>query len=452
MTLVILGSGESGTGAALLAKQKGIDVFVSDAGAIPETNKNQLIASKIRFEEHGHHLDGISSISEIIKSPGIPSTADIIVKFNASGIPIIDEIEFATRFIKKTSKIIAVTGSNGKSTTVHLIYHLLKSAGFSVALAGNIGYSFAKAVTKNQYEFYVLELSSFQLDYLKDFKANIACLLNITPDHLDRYENSMELYANAKFSILRNMISSDHFLYNMDDPIIHTYVNKNRLIPSVYPITRKSSNIAPIFANEENLNVTIKNQCFTFSKNLLTIPGSHNQFNAMTAITAALLAGVTETTITVSLSTFKGLPHRIEWCGAPKSINCYNDSKSTNVASAVVALNSFKEQIIWIAGGVDKGNDYSELIPIVEKQVKAIICLGKENHKIIKAFGHLCIDIHETNNIDSALNTALDIASPQSVILLSPACASFDLFQNFKDRGNQFRNKVNEIVLKYSKC
>lgn len=454
MTLVILGGGESGTGAALLAKRKGIDVFLSDARSIADKYKRLLIANEIPFEEHGHrHLNDIDRISEVIKSPGVPNSSDIIIELSAVHIPIIDEIEFAARFIGKKSKIIAITGTNGKSTTSHLIYHLLNAAGLSVVLAGNMGYSLAKALaeTENPADYYVLELSSAQLKHLTNFKANIACLTNITADHLDRYDHSMELYANAKFSILRNMTSSDHFIYNIDDEIIQAYLSKNQVTPAAYAITTNSTaSVASIFTSEQSLHVTVGNQSFSFAKSLLTITGAHNEYNAMTAITAALIIGVPATTISAALPTFNGLPHRIEWCGAPQGIHCYNDSHATNVASAAVALTRFDAPIIWIAGGVDKGNDYSELIPIVAKKVKAIVCLGKDNSKIINAFSHLGISIQQTNSIDCALSAAFTVAisTPRSVILLSPACASFDLFRNAADRGNQFREKVKEIMLK----
>lgn len=449
MTLVILGGGESGTGAAILAKQKEIDVFVSDAGIIANKYKQVLNDLEISFQENGHNLKGVEKISEVIKSPGIPKSAPIIVKLSADNIPIIDEIEFASRFIEKKSKILAITGSNGKSTTAYLTYHLLKSAGFSVVLAGNIGYSLAKVVAQNQYDYYVLELSSFQIECLKQFKADIVCLTNITPDHLDRYENSMTLYAETKFSILRNMTPSDHFIFNMDDPVSQANVHGTQITPAVYGITKSPANTAGIFISKNTLNITIDGESYTFPKNSLKVPGVHNEYNAMTAITAALICGVPATVISDALPTFNGLPHRIEWCGAPNGIHFYNDSKATNVASTAVAFNCFNKSIVWIAGGIDKGNNYNDLLPIVEEKVIGIVCLGKDNSKIIKTFAHLGICIHEVDNITSALNAALNIANDNSVVLLSPACASFDLFCNAEDRGNQFREKVKEFVLKY---
>lgn len=448
MPLVILGGGETGTGSAILAKQQGIDVFVSDSGTIAEKYKQEIIAHDIPFEEQGHNFMTMDTISEVIKSQGILDSAAVIKKLRAANIPIIDEIEFATRFINKESKIIAVTGTNGKSTTTSLIYHLLHAAGLSVVVAGNIGYSLAKAVANGKYDYYVLELSCFQIGYLKEFKADIICLSNITVDHLDRYENSMELYAMAKLSLLRNMTAADHFIYNTDDLVTQANVDKSKIVPTKWPFTRDPTNPAPIFASEQSLNVTIDGQCFSFPKNLLTIPGPHNEYNAMAAITAALLAGVPAATISLALPTFAGLPHRIEWCGAPNGINCYNDSKATNIGSTVVALNSFDQPIVWIVGGVDKGNDYKDILPIIENKVKAIVCLGKDNTKIIESFSHLNIDIQETDNISSAVNAALSKACPGSVIVLSPACASFDLFRNAEDRGDQFRDKIKSLLTK----
>lgn len=444
MALVILGGGESGTGAAILAKQKGLDVFLSDAGSIAEKYKNQLIAHKIPFEEQGHQFN-IDTTSEVIKSPGIPQSAAVITKLRAANIRIIDEIEFATRYMK-TSKILAVTGTNGKSTTVSLIYHLLRAAGLSVGLAGNVGNSIAKLVAENQYDYYVLEVSYAQLACMQEFKPHIACISNITADHLDLCGNKMELYAAIKFSILRNMTASDHFIYNMDDPITQAYVQQNKIIPTVHRVTRNSANDAPIFVSESCIHSTVNGQCYSFPKNLLNIPGDHNEYNAMAAVTAALLTGVPVASISDALHTFTGLSHRIEWCGAPRGINCIDDSKATNIASTAVALNHFKQPIVWIVGGKDKCNDYTELLPIVKKKVQTIVCLGVDNTKIVQAFAHLGINIRETNNMTSAVDTALTLASPESTVLLSPACASFDLFKNAEDRGNQFRERVEELI------
>ncbi|AXI24358.1 UDP-N-acetylmuramoylalanine--D-glutamate ligase [Cardinium endosymbiont of Sogatella furcifera] len=436
MRLVVLGGGESGTGAALLAKQQGIDVFVSDAGIIQTGYKQLLYTHQIPFEEGGHTIEKIASADEVIKSPGIPHEATIIRKLHS--MPIIDEIAFAARYAK--GKIIAVTGSNGKSTTVHLIYHLLHAAGLHVALAGNIGYSFAKCITQSAYDHYVLELSSFQLEAIQDFKPDIACLLNITPDHLDRYHGSVEAYAQTKLNILRNMTPLDHFIYHTSDPLTTQYLPKAQLLPQLHPISPLSN--GRFYLNGQRYALSISQQ-------QIGLLGRHNQYNAMTAVTAAALAGVPTSIIATALPKFRGLPHRLEWCGAPQGINCYNDSKSTNVASTIAALVSFSQPIIWIAGGIDKGNNYCPLLPIVQKRVKAIICLGKENSAMIKAFHPLGLPIQETHNLSSAIDKALSIALPREVILLSPACASFDLFKNFEDRGNQFKELIVKMCMKH---
>lgn len=433
MRLAVLGGGESGTGAALLAKQQGIDVFVSDGGIIQADYKHLLTTNQISFEEEGHTVEKIQSADEVIKSPGIPHEATIIRQLHH--IPIIDEIEFAARYAK--GKIIAVTGSNGKSTTAHLIYHLLHAAGFHVALAGNIGYSFAKCLTQAIYDYYVLELSSFQLEGIKNFKPNIACLLNITPDHLDRYHYSIEAYAKAKLNLLRNMTPLDHFIYHKADPITTQYLQTEKILPQLHPITS-----SPICSKNGLFRLNGQSYAFAISREPVALLGRHNQYNAMVAATVAALAGVSSKNITTALPKFRGLPHRLEWCGAPQGIDCYNDSKSTNVASTTAALLSFNQPIIWIAGGIDRGNNYSPLLPIVQERVKAIICLGKENSPIIKAFHPLDLPIEETDNLSSAIDRALAIALPGEVILLSPACASFDLFKNFEDRGNQFKERV----------
>ncbi len=441
MRLVVLGGGESGTGAALLAKQQGIHVFVSDIGMLKAHYKHLLHIHDIPFEEGGHTVEKIQWADEVIKSPGIPYEAMIIkqIQRHRRHIPIIDEIEFAARYAK--GRIIAVTGSNGKSTTAHLMYHLLHAAGYRVALAGNVGRSFAKCVVASIYDHYVLELSSFQLERIKKFKPNIACLLNITPDHLDRYHDSIASYAKAKLNILRNMTALDHFIYDQSDPITMQYLQKKKLVSQLYPIAPSSIDNGLFCFNGNSYSIDI-------NKKQVALLGRHNQYNVMIAIMAAALAGVSSKTIAAALPKFCGLPHRLEWCGAPQGIDCYNDSKSTNVASTTAALLSFDQPIIWIAGGVDKGNDYVPLLPIVKKRVRAIVCLGKENSPILKAFRPLGLPIEERDNLCAAVDIALSIALPGEVILLSPACASFDLFKNFEDRGNQFKAQVEALTQK----
>lgn len=446
MKLAIIGAGESGTGAAVLAKQKGLDVFISDANIIGAEYKDLLKTHHIPFEEKGHTIEKIKAAGEVIKSPGVPNEAAIITQLQQYHVPIIDEIEFAARYTK--GMIIAVTGSNGKTTTTHLIYHLLREAGFQVALAGNVGYSFAKCIANNTYNYYVLELSSFQLERVRKFKAHIACLLNITPDHLNRYHGSMEAYAKSKLNILQNMNKSDHFIYNRDDDATNQYLDKEMISAQAYPISTLHASSSPISNKNSTFNFILPNQSFSIKHHLTPLPGLHNQYNTMTAIAAATLAGVAPKTIATALPKFHGIPHRIEWCGTLQGTDCYNDSKATNVASTACALLSFNQPIIWIVGGIDKGNDYSMLVPIVKEKVKAIICLGKDNSTIIKAFHPLSLPIQETDNMPSAIDMARSVALPKDVILLSPACASFDLFKNFEDRGNQFKEKIKELIKK----
>ncbi|WP_243018536.1 MULTISPECIES: UDP-N-acetylmuramoyl-L-alanine--D-glutamate ligase [Candidatus Cardinium] len=442
MRLVILGGGESGTGAALLAKQQGIDVFVSDAAVITPGCKYVLTNHQIPFEEGGHTIEKIQSADEVIKSPGISHKAAIMQQLHSYSLPIIDEIEFAARYAK--GKIIAVTGSNGKSTTVHLIYHLLHAAGYPVALAGNIGHSFAKCLTQGHYNYYVLELSSFQLETISHFKPDIACLLNITPDHLDRYDYSIEAYAKAKWNILRNMTGLEHFIYHKEDRLTTQYLQEKKSLPQLHPMSMPP--IPSIGSDIFRLN--LHNQSFGPIATSIALPGRHNQYNTMVAVTAATLVGVSSTIITSALPKFSGLPHRLEWCGRLQGIDWYNDSKATNVASAVVALLSFTQPIIWIAGGIDKGNDYGSLLPFVKEKVKAMIFLGKDNSVIRKAFHPLGLPIQETDKLASAIDMSLSIGSPGDVVLLSPACASFDLFKNFEDRGNQFKERVKLLMVK----
>ncbi|WP_109996927.1 UDP-N-acetylmuramoyl-L-alanine--D-glutamate ligase [Candidatus Cardinium hertigii] len=443
MKLAILGGGESGTGAALLAQKKGWNVFVSDSIRIATVYKKMLIEHRIPYEEGFHTLAKIADADEVVKSPGIPNQSLIIQQLKKRFIPIIDEIEFAARYAK--GKIIAVTGSNGKSTTTYLIYHLLKEAGYQVAVVGNVGHSFAICLTEMDYHYYVIELSSFQLEHMQQFKAAIACLLNITPDHLDRYDYSMEAYVKAKLNIIRNMTAADHFIYPKEDPFLQHYLPPSyKVAPQCYPIAPIQPAVRS--GNQQAWYFAVQNHVFTIDRHLLPLQGIHNQYNATVAITAALLSGVTPDRIVTALPTFRGLPHRLEWCGAPRGVDCYNDSKATNVASTMVALHSFYSPVIWIAGGQDKGNDYTALLPLVQEKVKAIICLGKDNRLLFHALRSLAIPIYETKQIAEALRIALSVALPGEVILLSPACASFDLFKNFEERGNQFKESVREIA------
>ena len=426
--LVILGAGESGTGAALLAQAKGLEVFVSDAGHIAPSYKGELVAHGIAFEERQHAQDMILSADEVVKSPGIPDSVPIVQALRKAEVPIMAEIELASRYTQ--AFLIGITGTNGKTTTTHLTYHLLKTAGLNVGIAGNMGTSFARKVLEEKRDYYVLELSNFQLEGMYQCKAGIACLLNITPDHLDRYQGQMALYSQAKFSILQNMTPQDHFIYNQDDANIQGYLQQHAVVPHQHPLSIQQPNTA----------VSASLSLLTTSQ--FKLQGPHNQFNALVAITVAQLLGVDTSTIQTGLATFTGVPHRIEWIAELGGVHFYNDSKATNVEAAEAALTSFDQPIIWIAGGQDKGNDYTRLQPLVRARVKALICLGKDNATISQAFQQLVAPIHTTQHVEEAVSMALACAQPGDVVLLSPACASFDLFKNFEERGEQFKHAV----------
>jgi len=443
--LVVLGAGESGTGAALLAQAKGYQVFVSDKNTIAKGYKQQLLDHKIEFEECNHTWDKIKIADEVIKSPGISNHIPIIQALQDLRIPILDEIEFASRYTN--ASLIAITGSNGKSTTTHLTYHLLKTGGLNVGIAGNIGTSFARKVLLETHDFYVLELSSFQLEYLQTFKSHIACILNITPDHLDRYDNQLSNYIAAKFRILRNMTKEGYFIYNQDDSNICKYLIKQITnLPQLYPISLIQSTKHGAYTENDHLHFIGGSHDFQIPLQTLPLLGKHNIYNSMAAVSIASLLGLSPTSILDGLRTFKGLPHRMEWIANVNRVSFYNDSKATNVESAAVALESFTNPIIWIAGGYDKGNDYNVLKPIVKKSVKALICLGKDNQAICEAFKESNIPIYETQVMQEAVSLAYNLAKPRDIVLLSPACASFDLFKNFEDRGEQFRYAVQQLL------
>lgn len=432
-----MGAGESGTGAALLAKVKGFDVFVSDQSAIKEKYKAELIANSIQFEESQHTIEKITNANLVIKSPGIPDKAEVIKKCKALGIEIIDEIEFAFRFLQ--GKIIAITGTNGKTTTTLLTYHLLKSAGYRVALAGNVGESLAKKVAFEKHDWYVVEISSYQLDGTYTFRPDIGILLNITPDHLDRYEYKMENYINSKFKLIQSMKSSDYFIYYAEDPIISAVIQKKKLIPTCKKVFLEKDVAGTSMFFDEGNN--------SFSIDLMhtSLRGRHNMINTMAAVGAARHAGVGVNTIRTALSNFKNAPHRLESIATIKGVEFVNDSKATNVDSVVYALGSYQQPLIWIAGGVDKGNDYGLIKDQVKAKVKTLICLGKENDKLRKAFNDVVPVIQETQSIKELVQLAMKAAKEGDVVLLSPACASFDLFKNYEDRGNQFREAVLEL-------
>jgi UDP-N-acetylmuramoylalanine--D-glutamate ligase len=440
--VVILGAGESGTGAALLAKKKNFDVFVSDQGPIKDKYKSELQNESIPFEENLHSEERILNASFVIKSPGIPLKAEIIKKIKAASISIIDEIEFA--FLYTDAKIIAITGTNGKTTTTLLTYHLMKEAGFNVALGGNVGFSMARQVARERFDWYVLEMSSFQLDGIKTFKPEIGILLNITPDHLDRYEYSLDNYINSKFQLIQNMGEDQYFVYYVNDPIIEREVTRRTLIPKQVPVSLLPSSKAPIHFDGEKMNFQLKEN-FRIAQSETTLKGPHNLINTMSAVSAVFVAGASLDAIRSGLKTFKNAPHRLESVATIKGVEFVNDSKATNVDSVVYGLGSYEKSLIWIAGGVDKGNDYNIIKEEVRKKVKVLICLGKDNAKLKKAFGDVVKEIYETQSVTDLVRQALQVSQPGDVVLLSPACASFDLFKNYEDRGDQFRKAVLDL-------
>ena len=440
--IVILGAGESGTGAALLAKVKGYEIFVSDAGVIKDKYRDDLLRNKIEFEEGMHTEEKILNADLIIKSPGIPDKAEVVAIARKNEIEIIDEIEFAWRFIN--GKVIAITGTNGKTTTTLLTYHLMKSAGFTVALAGNVGESLARKVANDVHDWYVLEISSFQLDGTKSLKPTIGILLNITPDHLDRYDYTMQKYVDSKFRIVENMTAEDYFIYFGDDSIIQSEIDSRKIAGKKIPVSLKSEAETQVKYDGVKMNFNFDAQ-FSFAQSDTTLKGSHNLINTMSAVSAVYLAGGKVSSIEEGLKTFKNAPHRLEVIATINGVDFINDSKATNVDSVVYALGSFEQPLIWIAGGIDKGNDYSLIKDQVIKKVKSLICLGKNNEKLTKYFTGMVKTIHETQNVNSLVRIALQDAKPGDVVLLSPACASFDLFKNYEDRGDQFRKAVLEL-------
>ncbi|MBX2963946.1 MAG: UDP-N-acetylmuramoyl-L-alanine--D-glutamate ligase [Cyclobacteriaceae bacterium] len=440
--VVILGAGESGTGAALLAKVKGYEVFVSDQSTIKDKYRDDLIRNKIDFEEGKHSIDKILNASLIVKSPGIPDKAEIIKQIKAKGIEIIDEIEFGFRFIQ--GKVIAITGTNGKTTTTLLTYHLLKTGGYSVALAGNVGESLARKIASGNHDWYVLEISSFQLDGTKKFKPSIGILLNITPDHLDRYDYKMENYVASKFRLIQRMDAADHFIFYGDDPVIASALPMQKPTPQLVNISLRNDSKAKVYYDGEVMNYAF-DEDFTIDQAETTLKGPHNLINTMAAVSAACLVGVKLKYIREGLKTFRNAPHRLEHVGTINGVDFINDSKATNVDSVVYALGSYTQPIIWVAGGIDKGNDYNLIKEAVSKKVKTLICLGTDNEKLRSFFGGIVKHIDETQSVSSLVRLALQVAKSGDVVLLSPACASFDLFKNYEDRGDQFRKAVVEL-------
>ena len=441
--LVILGGGESGVGTAILGVKKGFEVFVSDFGKIKEKYKQVLINNEIEWEEEGHCEAKILSADLVMKSPGIPDKAPIVKQLKEKGIKVISEIEFAAKYTKAT--IVGITGSNGKTTTASLTYELLKNGGLNVALGGNIGKSFAEQVAEDKYENFVLELSSFQLDGIETFAPHIAVLTNLSPDHLDRYDYKYENYIASKFRITMNQTSQDYFIYDADDAEIIKWLSQNPIKSQPLPFSTKKELKQGAYKKENEIIITIENNQFTMPIATIGIQGEHNVKNAMAASTVATLLKIRKQTIRESLEGFQGVEHRLEKVLKINNVMYINDSKATNVNATFYALDSMENPTVWIVGGVDKGNDYTELLPLVNEKVKAIICLGVDNEKIINAFGNVVDMIVETDSMAMAVQTAYRLAERNNTVLLSPACASFDLFENYEDRGRQFKEAVRNL-------
>ena len=440
--IVILGSGESGTGAARLAKQKGFDVFVSDQGMIKDQYRSVLNASQIEFEEGSHSTEKILNADILIKSPGIPDKAPIVAQAKAVGIEVIDEIEFAFRYIK--GRVIAITGTNGKTTTTLLTYHLLKQAGLHVALAGNVGESLAAKLVEGDHDWYVIEISSFQLDGTTTFRPDIGILTNITPDHLDRYDYRMENYVASKFRLVTNMDAAGHFIYSAEDQVTAKAISGMKVTAVCHPVGLQPKT-SGVYADGSTMHFNVAGHHMEINQSDTTLKGPHNLLNTLCAVTAAMLAGVEESSIRQALKTFINAPHRLETVGVIRGVEFVNDSKATNVDSVVYALGSYQQPLIWIAGGIDKGNDYGLIREAVAKKVKSLICLGKDNKRLFEFFSPVIPRISETQDVKSLVRMALEQAAAGDVVLLSPACASFDLFRNYEDRGNQFRAAVQEL-------
>jgi UDP-N-acetylmuramoylalanine--D-glutamate ligase len=441
--IVILGAGESGAGSAVLAQKHGFDVFVSDKGQIKETYREILEKNGIKWEEGKHTESIILSADEIIKSPGIPESAPVIKMIREKGIPVISEIEFAGRYAKGVK--ICITGSNGKTTVTNLIYHILKKAGKNAAMTGNVGNSFAMAVAEGPYDYYVIELSSFQLDGMYEFKADIAVLLNITPDHLDRYDYKLQNYVDSKFRVIQNQKKDDFLIFWEGDPIIKTELSKRKTEMTLLPFSDEIKEGMAAYVENDELIVDYQNKTNLMTIHEFALKGRHNTYNSMAAAIAGKILNIRKEIIRESLADFQGVEHRLEPVITVCGINFINDSKATNVNSTWYAIECMENNIIWIVGGVDKGNDYSELFAVVMKKVKAIVCLGKDNKKIVEAFKDKVTTIVETTSMEEAVRSAYYLAKKGETVLLSPACASFDLFKNYEDRGRQFKQAVRNL-------
>jgi UDP-N-acetylmuramoylalanine--D-glutamate ligase len=443
MRLVILGGGESGVGTAILGKKKGYDVFVSDFGKIKENYKEVLIINGIAWEEEKHTEELILNADVVMKSPGIPDKSPIVKKLIAKDIPVLSEIEFAAPFTDAVT--IGITGSNGKTTTTMLTYHLLKSAGLNVGLGGNIGKSFAWQVAENKFDSYVLELSSFQLDGIKNFKPHIAIITNISPDHLDRYDYKYENYIDSKFRITMNQTEEDYLIYDADDEAIAEWFTRNTTKAKLIPFSLTKTFSEGAYIKNNKMEITISKEEFTMDTEHIALEGKHNMKNAMAATSVAKLMQIRKATIRESLSNFQGVEHRLEKVLKIQNVQYINDSKATNVNATFFALDSMNTPTVWIVGGVDKGNDYNELMSLVREKVKAIICLGVDNKKIIDVFGNVVDVMVEATSMNEAVKMAQRLSEKGDTVLLSPACASFDLFENYEERGKQFKQAVQNL-------
>lgn len=441
--LVILGGGESGVGTAILGKQKGFEVFVSDKGEIQEKYKEVLEHFEIEWESGDHTEAKILNADLVMKSPGIPDSVPLVKALVEKGVPVISEIEFASKYTDAT--LIGITGSNGKTTTTMLTYHLLKNGGLNVGMAGNIGDSYAKMVAEKDFDHYVLEISSFQLDGIVDFKPHIAMITNITPDHLDRYEYKFENYIASKCRIAMNQDANDYLIYDADDEVIRKALKKHPIQSKLVPFSVKQKLEEGAWLEDKTIKIKLEHKTLEMSEDILALEGQHNVKNTMAASMAAMLVKVRKEAIRDSIQSFQGVPHRLEKVLKINHVEYINDSKATNVNATYYALDGIKKPIVWIVGGVDKGNDYAELMPLVREKVKAIVCLGADNSKLIDAFGNVIDLMVETYSMQEAVKVAYKIAERGDAVLLSPACASFDLFKNYEDRGDQFKNAVKNL-------
>lgn len=443
MRLVILGGGESGVGTAILGKKKGYDVFVSDFGKIKDSYKEVLIINGIAWEEGKHTEDLVLNADLVMKSPGIPDKSPIVKQLKSKGIAVISEIEFAAPFTNALT--VGITGSNGKTTTTMLTHHLLKTAGLNVGLAGNVGKSFAWQVADNDYDFYVIELSSFQLDGIVDYKPHIAIITNISPDHLDRYDYKYQNYIESKFRITMNQTEEDFLIYDANDEAILEWLSKNKVKAQLIPFSLTDEFTEGAYIKNNKMEVKINHEEFTMETEYIALEGKHNLKNAMAATSVAKILQIRKETIRESLSNFQGVEHRLEKVLKIQNVQYINDSKATNVNSVFFALDSMNTPTVWIVGGVDKGNDYHELMSLVREKVKAIVCLGVDNKKIIDAFGNVVDIMVEVTSMSEAVRMAQRLSEKGDTVLLSPACASFDLFESYEDRGRQFKQAVKNL-------